>query len=69
MHYETAQSYRIALNREITNALDIVPHDTMFRTQLYRSICSIPHGLPLEVAAKIREEAFHEVNKRLNQIG
>lgn len=69
MHYETAQAYRIALNREITNALEIVPHDAMFRTQLYKSICSIPHGLPLDVAAKIREEAFQEVNKRLNPIG
>lgn len=68
MHYETAQQYRIALNREITNALDIVPHDTAFKTQLYKSICSIAHSLPLEVAERIRQEAFEIVNKRLNQI-
>lgn len=66
--YNDAQQYRIALNREITNALYIVPWDTEFKTQLYKSICSIAHGLPFEVAAKIRDEAFQEVNKRLNPI-
>lgn len=66
--YNSAQAYRIALNHEVTNALEIVPHDTAFRTQLYKSICSIPHSLPIDVATKIREEIFKEVNKKLNII-
>ena len=66
--YESAQLYRIALHREVKNALDIVPHDTAFKTQLYKSICSIPHGLPIEVAERIRSEVFEYVNKRLNII-
>jgi hypothetical protein len=68
MHYETAQQYRRELHREVTNALEIVPHDTMFRQQLYKSICSIPHALPLDVAAKIRDEIFEELNKKLRTI-
>jgi len=68
MHYETAQQYRRELYREVTKALEIVPHDTMFRQQLYKSICSIPHSLPLDVAAKIREEIFEELNKKLRTI-
>ena len=68
MHYESAQAYRIALHREVKNAMDIVPHDTMFKTQLYKSICSIEHNLPIEVAERIRQEAFEIVNKHLNQI-
>ena len=69
MHYETAQAYRRELHKEVTNALMIVPHDTMFRQQLYKSICSIPHSLPLDVAAKIREEIFEELNKKFKSIG
>ena len=69
MHYETAQQYRRELHKEVTNALMIVPHDTMFRQQLYKSICSIPHALPLDVAAKIREEIFEELNKKFKHIG
>lgn len=68
MHYETAQQYRRELHKEVTNALMIVPHDTMFRQQLYKSICSIPHSLPLDVAAKIREEIFEMVNNKLKPI-
>jgi hypothetical protein len=66
--YDNAQAYRVMLHKEITNALEIVPHDTAFRTQLYKSICSISHELPLDVAAKIRAEAFETVNKHLKQI-
>ena len=69
MHYETAQQYRRDLHKEVNNALMIVPHDTMFRQQLYKSICSIPHALPLDVAAKIREEIFEELNKKFKSIG
>jgi hypothetical protein len=69
MHHAAAQAYRLELHREITNALEIVPHDTAFRTQLYKSICSIPHELPLEIAEKIRQEAFETVNKHLKHIG
>jgi len=68
MHYETAKQYRRDLTLEVNNALEIVPHDTAFKTQLYKSICSIAHSLPLDVAAKIREEIFEEVNKKLRTI-
>jgi len=68
MHYETAAQYRRDLTREVNNAMEIVPHDTAFKTQLYKSICSIAHSLPLDVAAKIREEIFEEVNKKLRTI-
>lgn len=68
MYYEQARQYRIMLHNEVTKAMEIVPWDSNFKTQLYRSICSIAHGLPLDVAAKIRDEAFQEVNKRLNKI-
>lgn len=67
--YELAQAYRRDLTREVNNAMAIVPHDTMFKTQLYKSICSIAHSLPLDVAAKIREEIFEELNKRFKPIG
>ena len=69
MHYETAQAYRLDLTREVNNAMRIVPWDTAFKTQLYKSICSIPHSLPLDVAAKIREEIFEMVNQKLKHIG
>jgi len=66
--YELAQAYRRDLTREVNNALEIVPHDTAFRQQLYKSICSIAHSLPLDVAAKIREEIFELVNNKLKPI-
>jgi len=66
--YELAQAYRRDLTREVNKALEIVPHDTLFRQQLYRSICSIAHSLPLDVAAKIREEIFEMVNNKLKPI-
>ena len=69
MHYETAQAYRRDLTREVNNAMAIVPHDTAFKMQLYKSICSIAHALPLDVAAKIREEIFEELNKKFKSIG
>jgi len=69
MHYETAQQYRRDLTREVNNAMAIVPHDNMFRQQLYKSICSIAHSLPLDVAAKIREEIFEDLNKKFKPIG
>lgn len=69
MHYETAAQYRRDLHREVNNALDIVPHDTLFRQQLYKSICSIAHSLPLDVAERIRGEVFEELNKKLKHIG
>jgi len=67
--YELAQAYRRDLTREVTRAMEIVPWDTAFKTQLYKSICSIAHSLPLDVAAKIREEIFEELNKRFKPIG
>ena len=67
--YNQAQKYRQLLHHEVINALDIVPHDTMFRQQLYKSICSIPHELPVDVAARIRQEIFEEINQRLKQSG
>lgn len=67
--YELAQAYRRELHKEVTNALMIVPHDTMFRQQLYKSICSIPHALPLDVAERIRAEVFEMVNQKLKHIG
>jgi len=69
MHYENAAQYRRDLTCEVTRALEIVPWDTAFKTQLYKSICSIAHSLPLDVAAKIREEIFEELNKKLKHIG
>jgi len=68
MHYETAAQYRRDLHREVNNALDIVPHDTLFRQQLYKSICSIAHSLPLDVAERIRSEVFEMVNNKLKPI-
>jgi hypothetical protein len=68
MHYETAQQYRRDLTREVKNALEIVPHDTAFKTQLYKSICSIAHSLPLDVAERIRAEVFELVNNKLKPI-
>ena len=68
MHYENASQYRRELHKEVTNALEIVPHDTMFRQQLYKSICSIPHSLPLDVAERIRGEIFEMVNNKLKPI-
>ena len=46
----------------------IVPHDSMFKTQLYKSICSIAHSLPLDVAERIRAEVFEMVNNKLKTI-
>jgi len=66
--YELAQAYRRDLTREVNNAMAIVPHDTMFRQQLYKSICSIPHSLPLDVAERIRSEVFEMVNNKLKPI-
>ena len=68
MHYETAQAYRRDLTREVNKALEIVPHDTMFRQQLYKSICSIAHSLPMDVAERIRAEVFEMVNNKLKPI-
>ena len=67
--YEEARQYRIMLHNEVTRAMEIIPWDTAFKTQLYKSICSISHALPLDVAAKIREEIFEELNKKLKHIG
>jgi len=68
MHHETAQAYRRDLHREVTRAMEIVPWDTAFKTQLYKSICSIPHSLPLDVAERIRSEVFEMVNNKLKPI-
>lgn len=68
MHYETAQQYRRDLTREVNNAMAIVPHDTAFKTQLYKSICSIPHSLPMDVAERITGEVFEMVNNKLKPI-
>ena len=67
--YDQAQAYRRVLTLEVNNAMAIVPHDTMFRQQLYKSICSISHSLPLDVAERIRSEVFEVVNQKLKQIG
>jgi hypothetical protein len=67
--YQTAQAYRQDLHREIINAMEIVPHDAAFKTQLYKSICSIEHNLPLDIAERIRSEVFEIVNQKLKQIG
>jgi hypothetical protein len=67
--YDQAQQYRRELLREVNNAMAIVPHDTAFKTQLYKSICSISHSLPLDVAERIRSEVFEVVNQKLKQIG
>ena len=66
--YELAQQYRRDLTREVNNAMAIVPHDTAFKTQLYKSICSIPHSLPMDVAERIRGEVFEMVNNKLKPI-
>jgi len=66
--YELAQAYRRDLTREVNNAMAIVPHDNMFRQQLYKSICSIAHSLPLDVAERIRAEVFEMVNNKLKPI-
>ena len=67
--YQTAQAYRQDLHREVINAMAIVPHDKAFKTQLYKSICSIEHGLPIDIAEKIRSEVFEIVNQKLKHIG
>jgi hypothetical protein len=67
--YQSAQAYRQDLHREVINAMEIVPHDAAFKTQLYKSICSIEHNLPLDIAERIRSEVFEIVNQKLKQIG
>lgn len=67
--YQSAQAYRQDLHREVINAMEIVPHDAAFKTQLYKSICSIEHNLPLDIAERIRSEVFEIVNIKLKQIG
>jgi hypothetical protein len=67
--YQSAQAYRQDLHREVIGALEIVPHDAAFKTQLYKSICSIEHNLPLDIAERIRSEVFEIVNIKLKQIG
>ena len=66
--YQSAQAYRQDLHREVIGALQIVPHDAAFKTQLYKSICSIEHNLPLDVAERIRAEVFEMVNNKLKPI-
>jgi len=66
--YELAQQYRRDLTREVTRAMEIVPWDNAFKTQLYKSICSIAHSLPLDVAERIRAEVFEMVNNKLKPI-
>jgi hypothetical protein len=67
--YQSAQAYRQDLHCEVINAMEIVPHDAAFKTQLYKSICSIEHNLPLDIAERIRSEVFEIVNQKLKQIG
>ena len=69
MYYEKARQYRLMLHNEVIGALEIVPHDAAFKTQLYKSICSIEHNLPLDIAERIRSEVFEIVNQKLKQIG
>jgi hypothetical protein len=65
--FSLALKYRQLLHREVFYAWQIMPHDTPWKTNLYKALCSIPSMLPVDIQQRILNEQFEELNEKLKR--